>query len=66
MMVFYCSLTRKPFRFKGRESSLSMYSVTTLSSDDCFDHTQPVQKSPTQPPDVEGCAGGTGDTTTIV
>ena len=28
------SITRKPIRSKGRQSSLSVYSVTTLSSED--------------------------------
>ena len=36
--MIFCSITRKPIRSKGRQSSLSVYSVTTLSSEDGGQH----------------------------
>jgi len=37
------SISRKPIRNKGRQSSLSVYSVTTLSSEEGGEHSKPDQ-----------------------
>ena len=31
---FFCSIARKPIRSKGRQSSASLYSITTISSEE--------------------------------